>query len=95
MRSSSLELDLTKSQTQEGRNSVSLVDIAGFRTSIQQEGINAAAEHTFNRLTLRVQAAVTDYHYGDLGIFDPVLDTIIPQQDIRDYREDELRLRAF
>ncbi|MHA1133803.1 MAG: outer membrane beta-barrel protein [Alphaproteobacteria bacterium] len=96
MRSSSLELDLTKSQTQEGRNSVSLVDIAGFRTSIQQEGINAAAEHTFNRLTLRVQGAVTDYHYGDagLGIFDPVLDTIIPQQDIRDYREDELRLRA-
>ena len=86
MRSSSLELDLTKSQTQEGRNSVSLVDVAGFRTSIQQDGINAAAEHTFNRLTLRVQGAVTDYHYGDagLGIFDPVLDTIIPQQDIRD-----------
>ena len=96
MRSSSLELELAKSQTQEGRNSISLTDIAGLQTNVQQEGIAAAAEHTFNRLTMRVEGAVTDYHYSDagLGIFDPVLDTLIPQQDIRDYREDELRLRG-
>jgi hypothetical protein len=29
-----------------------------------------------------------------LGIFDPTVPTIIPQQDVRDYREDELRLRG-
>jgi len=95
-RRTSLELELGKSQTQEGRNSISLTDIAGFQTNVQEEHITAAAAHTFNRLTMEVEGIVSDYHYSDRGqgLFDPIRDTIIPQEDIRDYREDELRVRG-
>ncbi|HUU66600.1 MAG TPA: outer membrane beta-barrel protein [Methyloceanibacter sp.] len=94
-----LALALGKSETQEGRNSVSLTDISGLQTSIQEEHITAGADHTFNRLTVAVEGSVTDYNYADLagtqfGIIDPVVPTIIPTRDIRDYREDELKLRG-
>jgi len=85
-----LGLELGKSQTQEGRNSISLTDIAGVQTNVQEEHITASADHTFNRLTLEVKGSVAQYDYSDvgaLGVFDPTVDTIIPQQDIRDYRE--------
>ena len=96
-RRTNLELELGKSQTQEGRNAITLTDFAGLQTSVRQEQIAARAEHTFNRLTLRVVGSVTDYQYSDagLGLFDPVLNTFVPQQDLRDYREDELRLRGL
>ena len=91
------ELDLGKSQTQAGRNSINLTDIVGIQTNVKEEHITAAADHTFNRLTLRVEGRAANYDYKDLGptrFFDPTVPTIIPQQDIRDYREDELRLRG-
>jgi len=31
---------------------------------------------------------------GGLGIIDPLVPTVIPQEDVRDYREDELQLRS-
>ncbi|MGK2923441.1 MAG: outer membrane beta-barrel protein [Methyloceanibacter sp.] len=92
-----LELELGKSQTQEGRNSISLTDIAGVQTNVQEEHITAGADHTFNRLTLEVEGEVARYDYSDvgaLGVLDPTINRIIPQQDIRDYREDELSLRG-
>ena len=92
-----LGLELGKSQTQEGRNSISLTDIAGIQTNVQEEHITAAADHTFNRLTLKVEGSVAQYDYSDagaLGIFDPTVNTFIPQQDIRDYREDELTVKG-
>jgi hypothetical protein len=92
-----LELELGKSQTQEGRNSISLTDIAGVQTNVQEEHITAGADHTFNRLTIEVEGEVARYDYSDvgaLGVLDPTINRIIPQQDIRDYREDELSLRG-
>jgi len=93
-----LELELGKSQTQEGRNSISLTDIAGVQTNVQEQHITAAADHTFNRLTMKLTGTSTDYDYSDLagplGIFDPDVPTLLPTQDIRDYREDELKLRG-
>ena len=91
------EIELGKSQTQEGRNSISLTDIAGVQTNVQEEHIAAAADHTFNRLTLRVDGKVSQYDYEDpgaFGIVDPTLPAFIPEQDVRDYREDELKLRG-
>jgi hypothetical protein len=92
-----LELELGKSQTQEGRNSISLTDIAGIQTNVREEHITAGADHTFNRLTVEVEGTVARYDYSDLGalgVFDPSINRIIPQQDIRDYREDELTMRG-
>jgi hypothetical protein len=92
-----LGLELGKSQTQEGRNSISLTDIAGVQTNVQEEHITAQADHTFNRLTLEVEGTVAQYDYSDVGgfgVFDPTVNVFIPQQDIRDYREDELTLRG-
>jgi len=56
-----LELEIGKSQTQEGRNSISLTDIAGIQTNVQEEHIKAGADHTFNRLTLRVEGTVSKW----------------------------------
>ncbi len=94
-----LELELGKSQTQEGRNSISLTDIAGIQTNVQEQHITAGADHTFNRLTLKLEGSVANYDYSDLGgtpfgVIDPSVPTIIPTRDIRDYREDELTLRS-
>ncbi len=94
-----LELELGKSQTQEGRNSISLTDIAGVQTNVQEEHITAGADHTFNRLTLDLEGTVATYDYSDLGgavfgVIDPTVPTVIPTQDVRDYREDELTLRG-
>ena len=58
-----LELELEKSQTQVGRDSVSLTDIAGDQTNLQEQHITASADHTFNRLTLKLTGTVADYNY--------------------------------
>jgi hypothetical protein len=93
------DLELGKSLTQEGRNSISLTDIAGNQTNVAEQHITAGADHTFNRLTLKATGTVADYDYSDLSgpFFDvvtPTVQTPIPTRDIRDYREDELKLRG-
>ena len=88
-------LELGKSQTQEGRNSISLTDIAGTQTNVQEEHITAGADHTFNRLSLEAEGRASTYDYSDFGgPFDPTVQSGVPTVDIRDYREDELRLRG-
>lgn len=94
-----LELELGKSQTDGGRNSINLTDVAGLQTTIYEEHLTAAVDHTFNRLTLRLEGTVAEYDYNDFnnprfGLAIPTVPSIIPQQDIRDFREDELRLRG-
>jgi hypothetical protein len=92
-----LELETEKSQTQVGRDSVSLTDISGPQTNLQEQHITASADHTFNRLTLRLTGTVADYDYGNQSpilILDPSTNALVPFQDIRDYVEDELRLRS-
>jgi len=88
-------LELGKSQTQEGRNSISLTDIAGTQTNVQEEHITAGADHTFNRLTIEAEGRASSYDYSDFGgPFDPTVQSGVPTVDVRDYREDELRLRG-
>ncbi len=78
-----LALELGKSQTQDGRNAISLTDISGIQTNVQEEHITASADHTFNRLTLAVEGTVASYDYSDLfgtefGIIDPTVPTPVP-----------------
>lgn len=87
-----LELEGEKSMTQAGRNSVSLTDISGNQIDLNEEHLTAAADHTFNRLTLKLTGTVAEYDYDDDT--DPGLFGDVPFQDIRDYREDELKLRS-
>jgi hypothetical protein len=91
-----LELEAEKSLTQAGRNSISLTDIAGNQIDLNEEHISAAADHTFNRLTLKLTGTVAQYDYDDAPATDPDLfgEEEVPFLDIRDYREDELKLRS-
>jgi hypothetical protein len=88
-------LQLGKSQTQEGRNSISLTDIAGTQTNVQEQHITAGADHTFNRLSIEAEGTAANYDYSDFGgPFDPTVQSGVPTVDVRDYREDDLRLRG-
>ena len=94
-----LELEAEKSQTQVGRDSVSLTDIAGNQTDLIEQHLTASADHTFNRLTLKLSGTVADYNYENtvsstLDFSNPTLPVAVPFQDVRDYREDELKLRS-
>lgn len=94
-----LALELEKSQTQEGRNSASLTDIAGIQSNVYEEHLTAAIDHTFNRLTLELEGTVAEYDYADVdnsrfNRLVPVIASFIPERDIRDYREEELSLRG-
>jgi hypothetical protein len=92
-----LELETEKSQTQVGRDSVSLTDIAGNQTNLQEEHITTSADHTFNRLNLKLTGTVADYNYENQAptlILDPVANALVPFQNIRDYVEDEIRFRS-
>jgi hypothetical protein len=92
-----LELETEKSETQVGRDSVSLTNIAGPQTNLQEQHITASADHTFNRLTLKLTGTIADYNYGDQApvfILDPTANALVPFEDVRDYVEDELRLRS-
>ena len=91
-----LELEGEKSLTQAGRNSVSLTDIAGNQIDLNEQHLAAAVDHTFNRLTLKLTGTVAQYDYDDEPSADPDLfgESVVPFLDIRDYREDELKLRG-
>jgi hypothetical protein len=98
-RRSHLALELEQSQTQAGRNSVSITNIAGAQINVHEKHITAAVDHTFNRLTLELEGTVADYNYDDVaganfGIVDPTVLTGIPTRDISDFRENELKLRG-
>jgi hypothetical protein len=80
-----LGLEAEKSQTQAGANSVSITDIAGDVTNLQEEHLTGYADHRFNRLTLTLTGTVADYKYDDAN--DVSLSGPIPFGDIRDYRE--------
>jgi hypothetical protein len=55
----------------------------------------AGADHTFNRLTIEAEGRASSYDYSDFGgPFDPTVQSGVPTVDIRDYAEDELRLRG-
>jgi len=87
-----LGLEAEKSQTQEGRNSISLTDIAGDQTILQEQHLEAYADHTFNRVTVKLTGIVADYDYDDDQ--DPFLEGPVPFQDIRDYRQTQGTLRT-
>ena len=87
-----LEIEAEKSQTQEGRDSASLTDIAGDQVNLHEEHLTASADHTFNRLTLKLSGTLADYKYDNIS--DPDLIGDVPFQDIRDYSEQETRLRS-
>ena len=87
-----LEIEAEKSQTQEGRDSASLTDIAGNQVNLREEHLTAAADHTFNRLTLKLAGTIADYKYDNTS--DPTLVGGVPFQDIRDYSEKETRFRS-
>ncbi len=95
-RQTHLGLEAEKSLTQAGRDSVSLTDIAGNQIDLNEEHLTAAADHTFNRLTLKLTGTVAQYDYDDEPSTDPNLfgESDVPFLDIRDYREDELKLRG-
>jgi hypothetical protein len=91
-RQTHLGLEAEKSQTQEGRNSISLTDIAGNQTILQEQHLEAYADHTFNRVTMKLTGIVADYNYNDDK--DPFLQGSVPFQDIRDYTETQGTLRT-
>jgi hypothetical protein len=87
-----LGLEAEKSQTQAGANSVSLTDIAGETTNLQEEHLTAYADHTFNRLTVKMTGTIADFNYDDAR--DPFITGPIPFADTRDYRETLETLRT-
>ena len=94
-----LELELGKSQTVGGRDSVNLTDATGLQNAIYEEHLTAAVDHTFNRLTLKLEGTLAEYNYNDfadarLGLVFPRVRTLVPERDVRDFREEELTLRG-
>ncbi|MGH6750101.1 MAG: outer membrane beta-barrel protein [Methyloceanibacter sp.] len=48
-------------------------------------------------MTLKLTGTIADYNYGDQApvfILDPTANALVPFEDVRDYVEDELRLRS-
>ncbi len=84
--------EVETSQTQAGRNSVSLTDIAGNQINLHEEHATASIDHTFNRLTLKFTGTFADYNYDDA--IDPTLTGPVPFVDIRDYSEAVGTLRS-
>lgn len=83
--------ELETSQTQAGRNSVSLTDIAGAQINLHEQHAIGAVDHTFNRLTLKLAQAFADYNYDN---FDQTVEGGVPFQDVRDYSEAVTTLRG-
>jgi hypothetical protein len=84
--------EIEKSQVQEGPSSISITDISGANQILREEHATAGVEHTFNRLTLKLNGTVADYDYSDTT--DPTLAGPVPFADIRDYRETVGTLRS-
>jgi hypothetical protein len=66
---------------------------------VHEQHLTASADHTFNRLTLKLTGTVVDYDYDDAtgfgpSVLDPTGPAVVPFQDIRDYREQDLTLRS-
>ncbi|MDJ0512705.1 MAG: outer membrane beta-barrel protein [Methyloceanibacter sp.] len=94
-----LELELGKAQTQDGRNAISITNIAGFQTNVQQEEISATVRHNFNRLTIEAEGSISTFDYEDLtgtqlAVATTFTGLTIPQADNRDFQENELTLRG-
>lgn len=93
-----LELELGKAQTQDGRNAISITNVSGFQTNVQEEQISAAVRHNFNRLTVEAEGSISTFDYEDLtgtqAAFADLTGLTIPQADVRDYQENELTLRG-
>jgi hypothetical protein len=81
------------SQTQQGPSSINLTDISGAQnTTLQEQHVTASADHTFNRLTLKLTGTLADYNYDQ--VTDPTLVGPVPFVDIRDYTEAVGTLRS-
>ncbi len=70
---------LARSTVQWG--AISLTDIAGAQTTLHEQNVTASADHTFNRLTLKLSGTLADYNYDD--VTDPTLVGPVPFLDIR------------
>jgi hypothetical protein len=75
-----MDVELGKSLTQEGRDSINLTDIIGNQTDVEEQHIIASADHTFNRVTLKLTGTAAEYDYDDTTgtVFDPTVPTGIP-----------------
>lgn len=62
-----LGLELGKSHTQGGPNTINLTDIVGEETVLHEQHIAAFAQHRFNRLVLDLTGSVADYDYEDVS----------------------------
>jgi hypothetical protein len=81
------------SQTQQGPSSINLTDISGTQnTTLQEQHATASADHTFNRLTLKLTGTLADYNYDDAT--NTTLAGPVPFVDIRDYTEAVGTLRS-
>lgn len=80
-----LQGEAETSQIQEGPSSISLTDISHAQTLLHEEHVTVSADHTFNRLTLKLTGTIADYNYNDAS--DPTLVGPVPLVDIRDYSE--------
>ena len=83
--------ELEASQTQVGRNAVSLTDIAGVQTNLHEEHAIGSIDHTLNRLSLKLSETVADYNYDNLEL---TIAGGIPFEDVRDYDEAQTTLRG-
>jgi hypothetical protein len=84
--------EIEKSQIQEGPSSISITDIAGNNEVQIEQHATAGIEHTFNRLTLKLNGTIADYNYSETT--DTTLAGPVPFMDIRDYRETLGTLRS-
>lgn len=86
--------ELEGSQTQAGRNSVSLTDISGNQINLHEQHAIVSADHTFNRLTLKASQTFADYNYDDFQNQRSTGADGVPVQDVRDYSEAQTILRS-
>lgn len=86
--------ELEAAQTQVGRTSASLTDIAGNQTNLFTQNATVSADHVFNRLSLKASQTFADYDYDDVtnAFFDD--EAGVPVQDVRDYTEAVTTLRG-
>jgi hypothetical protein len=86
--------EIEASQTQVGRSSASLTDIAGVQTNLHERHAIVGGDHTFNRLTLAAAQTFAEYDYDDQVNAGFVEEGGVPFQDVRDYTEALTTLRG-
>ena len=88
-----LGLEAEKSQTQEGRNSISLTDKSPATRQFCKSSIWRPMPTTpSTEVTVKLTGIVADYNYDDDQ--DPFLEGPVPFQDIRDYKQTQGTLRT-